>query len=139
MDRTAFRRKVGERALRLPIWFHIVINLAAVVIPLVQWVTFSGLFRLWAESERGADGKYDATFMFVMMVCAFTFAAAVVTQAVASLLPPATEDQQIASGAAFKRYDDFGVWMRRHSLKLKLAAVAIGLAAAGIHMLLTRG
>lgn len=139
MDGAAFRRKLGERALRLPIWFHIVINLAAVVIPLVQWVTFSGLFRLWAEAEARADGKCDEKFIFVMLVCAFTFAAAVVTQAVASLRPAATEDQQIARGAAFRRYDELGVWLRRHSLKLKVAAVAIGLAAAGIHMLLTRG
>ena len=51
MDRTAFRRKLGERALRLPIWFHVVVNLAAVLIPLYQWVTFSGFFRRWAESE----------------------------------------------------------------------------------------
>ena len=138
MDGAAFKRKLGERALRLPIWFHIVINLAAVVIPLVQWVTFSGLFRLWAESDRGADGQYDPKFIFVMLVCAFTLAAAVVTQAVASLRPPATEDQQIARGAAFRRYHHFGIWLRRHSLKLKLAAVAVGLAAAGIHMLLTR-
>ena len=84
MDRTAFRRKLGERALRLPIWFHVVVNLAAVLIPLYQWVTFSGFFRRWAESEAGPDGKYDEKFIFVMLVCAFTFTAAVVTQIVAA-------------------------------------------------------
>ena len=138
MDRTAFRRKLGERALRLPIWFHVVVNLAAVLIPLYQWVTFSGFFRRWAESEAGPDGKYDEKFIFVMLVCAFTFTAAVVTQIVAGFRPPATEDQQIARGAAFNRYEDAGVWMKKHSLKLKLAAIAIGLAAAGVHLALKR-
>ncbi len=138
MDGKAFRWKLGERALRLPIWFHVVVNLAAVLIPLYQWVTFSGLFRRWADSETGADGKYDAKFIFVMLVCAFTFTAAVLTQIVAGFRPPATEDQQIARGAAFKRYEDAGAWMKKHSLTLKVVAIAIGLAAAGVHLLLKR-
>ena len=52
MDRTAFRRKLGERALRLPIWFHVVVNLAAVLIPLYQWVTFTGLFAGGRNPKR---------------------------------------------------------------------------------------
>lgn len=136
MDRRTFRRKLGERALRLPIWFHVVVNLAAALIPLYQWVTFSGFFRQWAERDAAAGDRYDPKFIFVMLVCAFTFAAAVLTQIVASFRPPATEDQKIARGAAFKRYDDWGVWLRRHDLKLKVAAAAIGLAAAGVAILL---
>ena len=136
MGPKSFRWKLGERALRLPIWFHVVINLTAVLIPLYQWVTFSGLFRRWAESETRVDGKYDAKFIFVMLVCGFTFTAAALTQIVAGFRPPATEDQQIARGAAFKRYEDAGVWMKKHSLKLKVLAIAIGLAAAGVHLLL---
>lgn len=138
MDRTAFRRKMGERALRLPIWFHVAINLAAALVPLYWWVTFSGLFRLWAEYERAADGKYSAEFIYVMLVCVFTLTAAVVTQIVAAFRPPATEDQKIARGAAFKRYADADVWLRRHSLKLKLVAIAIGAAIAGVSVLLAR-
>ena len=138
MDRTAFRRKLGERALRLPIWFHVAINLAAALIPLYWWITFTGLFRLWAEHEREADGKYSADFIYVMLVGALTLIAAVVTQVVAGFRPAATQHQKIARGAWFKRYEDADVWLRRHSFKLKLVAIAIGAAVAGISVLLAR-
>ena len=138
MDRTAFRRKVGERALRLPIWFHVAINLAAALIPLYEWITFSGLFRRWAEWEIAKDGKYDATFIYAVLVCAFTFAAAVLTQAISAFMPRPTDEQIIARAGAFRRYDELGVWLRRHNLKVKLAAIALGLAAAGVTIALKR-
>ena len=138
MNGTAFKWKVRERALRLPIGFHIVVNLAAVLVPLYEWVTFSGLFRRWAESEAAGDGKYDPKLIFVMLVCAFTFTAAVLTQIIAGFRPPATEEQRSARGAAFERYQQAGVWMKKHSLKLKVLAIASGLAAAGVHLLLKR-
>jgi hypothetical protein len=138
MDRTAFRRHLGERALRLPIWFHVAINLAAALVPLYWWITFSGLFRVWAEYEREADGKYSAEFIYVMLVCVLTLTAAVVTQVVAGLRPPATEDQKIERGVWFKRYEDADIWLRRHSFKLKLVAIAVGAAVAGVSVLLTR-
>ena len=130
---------MGERALRLPIWFHVAINLAAALIPLHGWITFSGLFRRWAEWETAADGKYDPTFIYVMLVGAFTLAAAVLTQVIGAFMPRPTDDQISARARAFRRYDELGVWLRRHNLKLKLAAVAIGLAAAGVTLLLRRG
>ena len=67
------------------------------------------------------------------------FTAAVVTRySVAGFRRRRPRQLQIARGAAFKRYEDAGVWMKKHSLKLKLAAIAIGLAAAGVHLALKR-
>jgi hypothetical protein len=138
MDRTAFRQRVGERALRLPIWFHVAINLAAALIPLYEWITFSGLFRRWADFETATDGKHDPRFIYVMLVGAFTLAAGVLTQVIGAFMPRPTDDQISARARAFRRYEELGVWLRQHNLKLKLAAVAIGLAAAGVALLLKR-
>ena len=136
MDRGAFRRKLGERALRLPIWFHAVMLLLASGIPLYQWVTFSGLFRLWAEAEIRADGKYWAVYIYVMLVGAFVLADAIVTQAVAAFLPPPTDAQLAKRSAAFQRYEDAGVWMRRHRLWLVVLAAAVGGGIAGVQALM---
>ena len=43
MDRTAFRRTLGERALRLPIWFHVAVNLAAGVYTFTVTPSIPGL------------------------------------------------------------------------------------------------
>jgi hypothetical protein len=138
MNRASFRRTLGERALRVPIGLHVLVLLVSAGVPLYQWVTFSGLFRLWAEAEARAGDSYNPKFIFVMLVCAFVFTGTVVTQVIGALLPPPSDHKLNARAAAFQRYEDAGTWMRRHSLRLKIAAVAIGLAAAGVHALLTR-
>ena len=114
-------------------------TLTAVGVPLGQWITYTGFFRAWAEAERRADGHYSAKFIFVMLVCAFMLTATILTQTIASFLPPPSPARQAARADAFRRYDSAGVWMERHSLWLKVAAVAIGLAAAGVHYLMKRG
>ena len=136
MDGGAFRRKLGERALRLPTWFHAVMLLLASGIPLYQWVTFSGLFRLWAESEIRADGTYSQVYIYVMLVGAFVLVEVVVTQAVAAFLPPATDEQLAKRAAAFQRYEDAGVWIRRHRLWLVALAVAVGGGIGVVQMLM---
>jgi hypothetical protein len=133
----SIKKTLRERALRLPLWFHAVVMLTAVGIPLYQWVTFSGLFRAWARAY-GAPADHDKKLIFVMMVCGFMLVGVILTQILASIVPPPPDERLRARAAAFTSYDDFGAWMRRHSFKMKVAAVVIAAAAVGVHALLTR-
>jgi len=135
MNLGSFKKILRERGLRLPLWFHVVVTLTAVGIPLYQWVTFSGFFRLWAESWKRAHGTSDKKFIFVMLVCAFMLAGAIVTQGLATFVPPPSDEKLAARAAAFTSYDNFGVWMRRHSFKLTMVAVAIAAVAVGVYAL----
>ncbi len=135
MNLGSFKKVLRERALRLPLWFHVVVTLTAVGIPLYQWVTFTGLFRVWAGSLGRTRGHHDDKFIFVMLVCAFMLAAAILTQTLASFLPPPPDEKLAARAAAFTSYDNVGDWMRRHSFKLKMVAVAIAAAAVGVYAL----
>jgi hypothetical protein len=136
MNLASFKKILRERALRLPLWFHVVVTLTAVGIPLYQWVTFSGLFRMWADAGRRAPATSDKKFIFVMLVCAFMLTGAIVTQTLATFVPPPPDEKLAARAAAFTSYDNFGVWMRRHSFKLKLVMVAIAAVAVGLYALL---
>jgi len=96
----------------------------------------SYLFRLWAQAEIRADGKYSEVYIYVMLVGAFVLADAIVTQAIAAFLPPATDGQLAKRAAAFQRYEDAGIWMRRHPLWLVALAAAVGGGIAAVQTLM---
>jgi len=138
MNLASFRKILRERSLRLPLWYHVVVTLTAVGIPLYQWVTFTGLFATWSRSFGRTRAHHDDKFIFIVLVCGLMLAGAILTQVLASFLPAPSDEKVAARAAVFTSYDDFGVWMRRHSFKLKMVAVAIAAVAVGVYALAKR-
>lgn len=136
MDRMTFSERMRERAKRLPVWFHAVINLGAVGLAVTWWVSYTGPYRWFAELQLDRSGEYDVKFTGIMVLFACVLSATLVTQIAASLVPDRSESEKQATAAMSARMDAFGNWMARNHYLLAMTGAVVGLAGVGGFMLI---
>src|SRR4249919_2321791 len=120
-----FKERMRERALRLPIWFHVLINGGALGLAITWWVTYSGGYRWLAERQLEWSGHYDLNFTGIMMIFACLISGAVITQIAASLVPDRSASERQSTADMRARLDGFANWLTRNTYLVAMTGLAI--------------